>query len=532
MAGTEMRGKSPIMPQCFHQMKSNLGGNDRYRHLFETDYLKSNLSAKTVRGGASSFIGENLSFFLRTMSAIVLARLLLPEHYGIVSMVTAVTVFADRFKDLGLDIATIQNERITHEQVSTLFWINAGIGIALMLVMSALSPVIAWFYRDKRLIAITLSISSTYFFGGLTIQHQALLRRQMLFSKIVIVQLSSLLLSIIVGLLLAFLGFGYWALVANQVSSSAFGALGTIFACGWLPSRPTRDSRVRSMLRTGFNVTVYNIAHFFTRSFNQVLIGKYWGEGTLGLFVQSEKFISIPMEQTRMPLYNVAVTAMSALQTERERYQEYCRRIMELYVFINIPLLMYFVISADRIILLILGQKWIGVIPIIRVLTVAELVMLLRFPYGFVMLSSGRTKQYAIYGIVYSAATVIAVTIGVRWGAIGAAYGYLASNCVLLLPGLWYSFRKTPIRISLVFKAALLPAVGASVMTAALWLCRRYLGSLINVLYVPISLALAMCSYLFFWLIVPEGKSRLKTYVSHLLSLFRKKGYMALSKSR
>src|SRR5438309_9285555 len=137
-------------------------------------------------------------------------------------MVTALTSFAELFKDLGLGIATIQRREITHDQVSTLFWINTGVGALIMLLMAGASPLISWFYGDSRLLWVSIAISSTFFFGGLTIQHQALLLRHMQFARLAFIQVFFTALSFAIGIFLAWQGFDYWALVWKEVSRAIF----------------------------------------------------------------------------------------------------------------------------------------------------------------------------------------------------------------------------------------------------------------------------------------------------------------------
>jgi O-antigen/teichoic acid export membrane protein len=163
----------------------------RYGHLFDTKHLKAQLKDKAVRGGFSIMAAGMASFVLHTGSMVILARILMPEHFGLIGMVTAVTSIAEKFKDVGLSTATVQREKITHEQVTALFWINVGFGALLMAIVAALAWVIAWFFADHRLIGITLAISSSLFLGGLTVQHQALLQRQMRFGKLAWIQIVS-----------------------------------------------------------------------------------------------------------------------------------------------------------------------------------------------------------------------------------------------------------------------------------------------------------------------------------------------------
>ena len=125
-------------------------------------------------------------------STVVLARLLTPQDFGLIAMVTAVTGFVVMFKDMGLSMATVQRAEVNHAQISTLFWVNVVLSIGVMLVIAALAPAIAWFYNEPRLTWITLALAGAFIFGGLTVQHQALLRRNMRFGCLALIQISSM----------------------------------------------------------------------------------------------------------------------------------------------------------------------------------------------------------------------------------------------------------------------------------------------------------------------------------------------------
>src|SRR5208337_4412548 len=150
---------------------------------FNTDHLQADLRGRSVRGGFVTLTSQGAQFLMQSVATIVLARLLTPADFGIVAMVTAITGLASAFADFGLSEATIQRKEITHAQVSALFWINVAIGLGLALVTAALGPVLSKFYREPRLLGITLLLSLTFFIGGLRVQPNALLQRQMRFSS-------------------------------------------------------------------------------------------------------------------------------------------------------------------------------------------------------------------------------------------------------------------------------------------------------------------------------------------------------------
>src|SRR5688572_29226653 len=153
------------------------------------------LRGRTLRGGAITVVAQGIKILVRLGSMAVLARLVEPADFGLVAMVTAVTGFVALFRDGGLAVATIQRAEINHDQVSTLFWINVAVGGALALLLVAAAPAIAHFYGEPRLVLVTMSLSIGLLFGGASVQHDALLRRQMRFGALAMIEISSLLFS-------------------------------------------------------------------------------------------------------------------------------------------------------------------------------------------------------------------------------------------------------------------------------------------------------------------------------------------------
>jgi PST family polysaccharide transporter len=194
---------------------------DRNQKHFKTDHLLKNLRGRTISSVAVTMSAQAAKFALSLASTVILARLLSPRDFGLVAMVTTVTSFLFVFKDAGLSIATVQREKITHAQVSNLFWINIGISFLSGLIVAASAPLIAAFYHDGRLVRITLFLSTTFLLSGSTIQHQALLKRQMRFKAIALIEVSSMTVGVLVGVVMALLGYRYWSLVGSALSAVA-----------------------------------------------------------------------------------------------------------------------------------------------------------------------------------------------------------------------------------------------------------------------------------------------------------------------
>src|SRR5215831_4645035 len=173
---------------------------DSDRH-FRTDHLKTNLGGRTARGGAVTIIAQGLRFIITIGATSILARLLTPQDYGLIGMVAIVTAFVSLYKDLGLAAATIQRPEISFDQISTLFWINVLLSVAVCIFTAAIAPLVSWFYGEPRLTSITVVTAVGFIISGLAVQHEALLRRQMRYFALALIGLSSLVVGYVVGIL-------------------------------------------------------------------------------------------------------------------------------------------------------------------------------------------------------------------------------------------------------------------------------------------------------------------------------------------
>src|SRR5207248_3564572 len=190
----------------------------RHQEHFKTDHLLTNLKGHTISSGAVTVSAQGAKFLLNMASTMILARLLMPRDFGLVAMVMTVANFLRVFKDAGLSIATVQREKITHAQVSNLFWINVGVSALCTLIVAASAPLIGSFYHNSRVIEIALLLSLTFLISGLTVQHQALLKRQMRFKALALIEVGSMAVGVLVAVVMALMGYRYWSLVGSSVS--------------------------------------------------------------------------------------------------------------------------------------------------------------------------------------------------------------------------------------------------------------------------------------------------------------------------
>ena len=441
-----------------------------------TDRLKANLGARTARGGAVTVASQGFKFAAGLAATAVLGRLLTPADYGLVGMVAVVTGFVALFKDLGLSSATVQREEITAEQVSTLFWVNVGLSVAVGLLTAALAPAVAWFYAEPRLSAVTLAYAAGFLPGGLTVQHEALLRRQMRFVALAACEVAALLASIAATVVLAWRGWGYWALVCGHLTLGLVYMVGVWAACGWRPGWPSRAAGVTSMLGFGGNLTGFAVINYFARNLDNMLIGRVWGSFQLGLYAKAYQLLLLPLDQINAPITAVAVPALSRLNDSPERYRRAYLRIVEKIAMVTMPGVALLVATSDWVLLVVLGPQWVGAARIFTLLGVAGLLQPAANTVGWLFITQGRTRQMLRWGLVGCTIVILSIVAGLPWGAAGVAASYSLTNVLVIFPLLLhYVGREGPVRAR-DFYGAVAPSVCAGLCALGVLLLFRAWG--------------------------------------------------------
>jgi O-antigen/teichoic acid export membrane protein len=425
-------------------------------HL-STDHLQADLKGRSVRGGLVTFTSQGAQFVMQTVSTVVLARLLTPADFGLVAMVTAVTSLATAFADLGLTEATIQSKEINHGQVSALFWINVAIGLGLTLVTAGLAPVLAWLYREPRIVNITMLLALTFLISGLRSQHDALLKRQMRFVSLAIRDVAAYVLAVPVAIAMAWRGLGYWAIVALPLVLNSTQMVFSWLMMSWRPGLPRRDAKVGSMVAFGGNVAASYLIFNLNRNADNVLIGWYWGATPLGLYSRAYNLLMLPLRQLSAPAASVAVPAFSKLQGDPERYARYYLRTTSLIMWITAPLFGFLFVAAEPVIVLILGPQWREAAPVFQLLAISALGQMLLETTVWSLVSRGQSQRLLKLLLIVSPIIVVSFVIGLPFGIEGVA---LSSSLVLLAILPWalnFSFVGTDLTLWRLGRALLYP---------------------------------------------------------------------------
>jgi len=428
--------------------------------------LAGDLEGRSVRGGATTLAGQAVKFVLQLGTTMALARLLRPEDFGLIAMAASVVGFLALFKDGGLSTATIQKSKITVSEVSTLFWVNVGLSAVLFLIIVGISPLVAWIYREPDLIKICVVIAVSFLFSGLSVQHQALLRRRMAFSKLAVIDVAATTMAALAALLIAWTTKSYWALAIMPVANAAGVAAGAWLALGWAPGRPRKSREVGAMLKFGGGIVGFQALNYLKRNADNLLVGIFAGKTALGLYHRAYHLLLLPVQQINAPLTNVAVSALSRVRHNKVIYRNTYSHFLSSVAMISLPIPFYFFLAAEGLVFLILGEQWGGAVPIFRLLALAALVDSLNIATGWVYKSWGHTRRQLKWGAFQTAVFVVAFSVSVHWGIEALAATCSIVALLLRIPALLYCYRGTPIEIDLFFRAIAV-ALAASTLSFA-----------------------------------------------------------------
>lgn len=429
---------------------------------------EENLKSTAARGGLITMLGQFLKLLLQICSNILLARLLTPDDFGLVAMVTVVATFVVMFKDLGLSQATIQKAEITHEQISNLFWVNVTLGLVLMLFTMLISGYIADFYGRDELQSIAIWLSIGLFIGGASVQHQAILKRRMNYKLLAYIEIGSMATAVGLAIVSALYGLGYWSLIVLQLVQVIFVLIGVWWVVRWVPSLPTKGVGTKSLLGFGGYMTAYGFVNYFARNLDTILIGWRWGAEPVGLYSRSYSLLLLPLGQITAPISSVAVPVLSRLQDENTEFKTYYLRMVKVVAYISMPVVIAMGVLADELILFLLGEKWSAASELFQILAFAAFLQPVISTVGWVYVSLARVKIMLYWGTVSTLLTAVFMLVGLPYGATGVAISYSICTWVLLLPSLYIAYKGTPVSIKSLFQEIKLPIVNALLVLSIL----------------------------------------------------------------
>lgn len=430
-----------------------------------------NLAGRAARGGAITLVSQMIKLTILLGSTIVVSRLLSPSDYGLLAMAMAIIGVSEIFRDFGLSMAALSAKNLTHAQQSNLFWINAGSGTILGVLVFAASWPIAAFYGSPELVGIVQCLSLVYVLGGLSTQFRVSINRDLRFVALSVIDIAPLVVGLAVAIGAALSGYGYWALVAQQIVMALLSLLLAVFLARWRPGRPRRNANMRHLLTFGGNFAASQLLSYLTRNIDSVAIGRVWGASTLGSYDRAYQLVTLPLTQINTPLSRVAVPVLTRISDDRDRFLTYLRKAQLVACYVTTTVFLIVAAIGDHLVLLLLGPTWEFSGTIIRVLAVAGIFRSISQISYWMFMSQGLAGAQLRFFAVAQPVVILTTLAGLPWGAVGVAVGSTIGYAIFWLASLYWAGRKsklnvTPLIVGPIRCVALFGAPGALVAWA------------------------------------------------------------------
>jgi len=436
---------------------------------FEEFGEASGLGRRALRGGVVSLIGTYGSAVLQLVAAVVLARLLTPDDFGLVAIVIVLTSFAPLLIDFGLGDATMQRMKITEGQVSSLFWLNTMIGVGIALLVAVSGPLVSWIFNDARLSQITLYSAIPFALVGISTQHLALLRRTMQFAKIAWIQIAGTFAGIVFAVLLAYFGAGYWALVARPIANAIVVALGAWLACGWRPGIPAFDKEVVSLVRFGIHVVGSAMAITVGKAFDRIALGLFYTPYEVGLYQNAFVLYTYSIDNALGQVHNIGTAALGKLQSNYRELGEKYHSGLSMLAFFVMPAAAVIAVTANDLIVTLLSEKWQRSAILLSIMSVYGIFQVVHGSQGWIHVAIGRPDRWRNWTLMVAALQMVAVLAGLPFGPIGVATAISILGAIVAFPSVTYAGKTLGITGASAFRAVRPQLIGAMLTIVVGW---------------------------------------------------------------
>ena len=400
---------------------------------------QESLKNKTQKGLAWSMIERFATQGVQFLFGIILARLLSPDDYGIIAMPLVFLAIAQCFIDSGFSGALIRKPELTENDLSTAFYFNIGVGVICYLILFFTSPLIADFYNTPILADLLKVTALATLFNPLCAVQQAILTKKIDFKTQAIVSLAGALVSGIVGLLMAYNGFGVWALVFQQVGGYVIRTVLLWMLCKWKPKRKWSWDSFHYLWGFGSKMLASGLLETIYSNIYPIVIGKYFSANDLGNYTRAQQFSNLPSSNVTGVLQRVTFPVLSSIQNEDERLARNYRKILKLSAFLIFPLMMMLSAVAGPLVRVLLTDKWEGCIILLQILCFS----LMWYPIHAINLNlltvKGRSDLFFRLEVIKKIMGVSIMVITIPHGIIWMVSGGIVSSMISLIINTYYT---------------------------------------------------------------------------------------------
>lgn len=426
-------------------------------------------------------LSQSIKIILQIISLTVLARLLSPKEYGLMSMAIVVTNFALIVRDLGTTAAIVQRKELSSAIKSTVFWLNIIMGVVICVLIMVFSPVIASLFKSDALIPVLLLVALSFPIASIASIHQALLERDSCFRIVATIEIKSSCAGLVVALGMAHQGMGVYSLVGQSLAVCFLSTIQLWRASVWRPSWLFDKDEIRSLFSFSGNLTAFNLINYFSRNTDGMIIGHFFSVAILGAYSLAYRIMLFPLQSLTFVVSRSLYPIMSRKQEQTVELKNLYLKIVTIIASITAPMMLGLVILREPFVNLIFGSQWALVPTLLIWLAPTGFIQSIVSTTGSVFMVKGKTHLLMRLGILGAVLQVGAFVIGVKYDITYICLLYFLANLFNAIPALYFTMRLLHGNLFELLSTVFAPVITSLFMVLYLILVRQHLDKNLNI---------------------------------------------------
>lgn len=369
---------------------------------------------------------QGIQFILQ----IVLARLLTPDDYGIIALIAIFIVIANVFVQSGFNTALIQNKDSNDDDFSSVFYLSFFVATIIYIILFFTAPVIANFYGVKELVSVIRVLAITLFFGAFNSIQNAIIAKTMQFKKLFFSSSIAVTISGFVGIILAYLGLGVWALVAQQLLNQIIIVVVLLIILKWYPKLVFSLKRIKILFGYGWKLLLSSLIDTIYMNIRSLIIGKIYHPAILGFYNRGDQFPQIIVSNINGSIQSVMLPALSSEQENKEKVKNMVRRAIVTSSFIIFPMMIGLAVVAEPVVKLLLTDKWLPCVPFMQIFCISYALWPIHTANLQAINALGHSEIYLKLELVKKIVGTIVLVISLFFGVYAIAIGTLISGVI------------------------------------------------------------------------------------------------------
>lgn len=392
------------------------------------------LKKQALSGMMWTYIQQFGGQFVTFIVSIILARILLPQEFGLIGMLSIFIGIGTALFEGGLTSSLIRTKELVQEDYSTVFFFNIAASLGIYVVLFFVAPYISEFYSQPRLTIITRVYGVTFMISGLSTVQNTILTRELNFKKQAIITFPALLISSIIGVASAYLGYGVWSLVFSAISNSIFVSLFLWISSDWYPKFIFSKAKFQQHFYYGYKLTLSSVLDILFTNIYQIVIGRFYSPSQVGYYARANSLMMLPVGNISGALNRVIFPIFAKIQDDLLKLKEAYRKIMLLVMFIINPILILLALLAKPIVILLFTEIWLPMVPILQIICLTGLLYPIHLYNLIILQVKGRTDLFLRLEILKKIIIVCILPISMFFGLYGLLFGQLLSSiCALFI---------------------------------------------------------------------------------------------------